>query len=138
MRCSLLAWLLKLRARFVPVVVVALVAFQLVPPVETLAQRRRPRRVVQPTAGARGSALAGQQDARVAQIAAEYLRGYFAFYPSEATAGGVHEFDGVLEARDANVIAREGRRLRGILSQLARVPEARLSAESRYDYLVLQ
>jgi uncharacterized protein (DUF885 family) len=117
---------------------VLLIAFQLVLPVETLAQRRRARRVVQPSAVARGSAAAGQQDARVAQIAGEYLRGYFAFYPSEATAVGVHEFDGVLEARDADSVAREVKRLRGALAALGRVPEARLSAEARYDYLVLQ
>jgi uncharacterized protein (DUF885 family) len=132
-----LALLLKLRARFVPLVVVALVAFQLVLPVETLAQRRRPRRVVQPSTS-RAGASGAQQDARVAQIANEYLRGYFAFYPSEATALGVHEFDGVLEARDADSLAREVRRLRAALAALARVPEARLSAEARYDYLVLQ
>jgi uncharacterized protein (DUF885 family) len=134
-----LALLLKLRARFVPFVVVVLVAFQLVLPVEILAQRRRARRVVQPPPVARGGgASAAQQDARVAQIADEYLRGYFAFYPSEATALGVHEFDGVLEARDAETMAREVRRLRAALAALARVPETRLSAEARYDYLVLQ
>jgi uncharacterized protein (DUF885 family) len=133
-----LALLLKIRARFVPVVVVALVVVQLVLPVKIVAQRRRARRVVQPSAVARGSASAGQQDARVAEIAGEYLRGYFAFYPSEATAVGVHEFDGVLEARDADSIGREVRRLRGALAALGRVPEARLSAEARYDYLVLQ
>jgi uncharacterized protein (DUF885 family) len=133
-----LALLLKLRARFAPFVVVALVAFQLVLPVETLAQRRRPRRAVQTPPFARGNVSGAPQDARVAQIADEYLRGYFAFYPSEATALGVHEFDGVLEARDADSVAREVRRLRAALAALARVPEARLSAEARYDYLVLQ
>jgi uncharacterized protein (DUF885 family) len=119
------------------VAVVALVGVQLVLPVETLAQRRRPRRVIQ-TPVARVNASAAQQDARVAQIANEYLRGYFAFYPSEATALGVHEFDGALEARDEDSRAREVRRLRSALAALARVPEARLSAEARYDYLVLQ
>jgi uncharacterized protein (DUF885 family) len=138
MRCSLLALLRKLCARFVPLAAVAFVAYQLVLPVEIMAQRRRPRRVVQPPSVARGNASAAQQDARVAQIAGEYLRGYFAFYPSEATAIGMHEFDGVLEARDAETRAREVRRLRAALAALGRVPEARLSAEARYDYLVLQ
>jgi uncharacterized protein (DUF885 family) len=134
-----LALLLKLRARFVPAVVaVALAGFQLLLPVETTAQRRRPRRVSRPPVSTRAGASAAQQDARVAQIANEYLRGYFAFYPSEATALGVHEFDGVLEARDADSLARETRRLRAALAALARVPEARLSPEARYDYLVLQ
>ena len=134
-----MALLLKLRARLVPVVAVALVVSQLVLPVEITAQRsRRPRRVSQPPGAARGNASAAQQDARVAQIAAEYLRGHFTFYPSEATALGVHEFDNVLEARDADSVAREVRRLRGALAALARVPETRLSPEARYDYLVLQ
>jgi uncharacterized protein (DUF885 family) len=135
-----LALLLKLRARFVPVAAAtALVVSQLVLPVEIAAQRgRRPRRVFRPPAEARAVAPAAEQDARVAQIASEYLRGRFAFYPSEATALGVHEFDGMLEARDADSIAREVRRLRSALAALARVPEGRLSAEARYDYLVLQ
>ncbi|HYG11840.1 MAG TPA: DUF885 domain-containing protein, partial [Pyrinomonadaceae bacterium] len=128
----------KFRARLVLVVAAtALAVFQLLPPVETLAQRsRRPRRVSRPPVAARANAA--QQDARVAQIADEYLRGHFAFYPSEATALGVHEFDGMLEARDANSIAREVRRLRAALAALGRVPESRLSPEARYDYLVLQ
>jgi uncharacterized protein (DUF885 family) len=132
--------LVKPCARFVAIVAAtALVVSQLVLPVETLAQRnRRPRRVFRPPVAERANAAAAQSDARVAQIADEYLRGRFAFYPSEATALGVHEFDSLLEARDAGAIAREVRRLRGTLAALSRVPEARLSAESRYDYLVLQ
>ncbi|MCA1566306.1 MAG: DUF885 family protein [Acidobacteria bacterium] len=132
--------LLKLRARLVLSVAVALVASHLAPPVEILAQRnRRPRRVSRPPVAARANAsAAAQQDARVAQIATEYLRGRFAFYPSEATALGVHEFDSLLEARDADSVAREVRRLRSTLAALARVPEWRLSPEARYDYLVLQ
>jgi uncharacterized protein (DUF885 family) len=135
-----LALLHKLRARLVPFAVVVLAVSQLALPVEISAQRgRRPRRVSRPAAVAsRVNAPAAQQDARVAQIATEYLRGRFAFYPSEATALGVHEFDNALEARDADSIAREARRLRSTLAALARVPEARLSAEARYDYLVLQ
>jgi uncharacterized protein (DUF885 family) len=134
-----LALLLKLRARFAPIVALALVVSQLVWAVETSAQRRRPpRRVSRPPVGARENAPGAQHDARVAQLAAEYLQGRFAFYPSEATALGAHEFDHALEARDADSIAREVRRLRGALAALARVPESRLSAEARYDYLVLQ
>ncbi|HEX8129196.1 MAG TPA: DUF885 family protein [Pyrinomonadaceae bacterium] len=134
-----MALLLKLRARLLLVAVVALALSQLALPVESLAQRsRRPRRVSRPPIVAGANASTAQQDARVAQIASEYLRGHFAFYPSEATALGVHEFDNVLEARDADSIAREVRRLRGTLAALGRVPEWRLSAEARYDYLVLQ
>ena len=133
-----MALLLKFRALLVPVAALALVVSQLILPAETSAQRRRPRRAYPPPVAARGSVSTAQQDARVAQIAEEYLRGHFAFYPSEATALGVHEFDASLEARDTDSIAREVRRLRATLSALARVPEARLSPEARYDYLVLQ
>ena len=134
-----MALLLKLRARFMPLAAALLVASQLALPVEISAQRnRRPRRVFRPPVAARANSSAAQQDARVAQIASEYLRGRFAFYPSEATALGVHEFDGMLEARDADSIAREVRRLRAALAALSRVPEWRLSPEARYDYLVLQ
>lgn len=133
--------LLKLRARLVPLVAVgALVVSQLALPIGISAQRnRRPRRVSRPPVAARANAsAAAQQDARVAEIASEYLRGRFAFYPSEATALGVHEFDGMLEARDTDSVAREVRRLRSALAALGRVPEWRLSPEARYDYLVLQ
>ena len=72
------------------------------------------------------------------QIANDYLQGYFAFNPSEATALGVHEYDAALESRNRESVAREVRRLRATLAQLARVPEWRLSTEARFDYLVLQ
>jgi uncharacterized protein (DUF885 family) len=125
--------------RLVPFAMVVLAVSQLALPVEISAQRgRRPRRVSRSPVASRVNDRAAQQDARVAQIATEYLRGRFAFYPSEATALGVHEFDNALEARDADSIAREVRRLRSTLAALARVPESRLSAEARYDYLVLQ
>ncbi len=134
-----MALLHKLRVRLVPFAMVVLAVSQLALPVEISAQRgRRPRRVSRSPVASRVNDRAAQQDARVAQIATEYLRGRFAFYPSEATALGVHEFDNALEARDADSIAREVRRLRSTLAALARVPESRLSAEARYDYLVLQ
>jgi uncharacterized protein (DUF885 family) len=100
------------------------------------AQRRRA-----PTrrgASARASATNGQTDARVARIGDEYLRGLYAFDPSEATAAGLHELDAKLEERGPEAIAAEARRLRGTLAEMARVPEWRLSPESRYDFLVIQ
>ena len=104
-----------------------------------LAQRRR-----RPAGGgntaaaaARASAANRATDARVAQIGEAYLRGHYAFNPSEATSAGLHEFDSRLEERDAPAVAREVKRLRGVLAELARVPEWRLSPEARYDYLVL-
>ncbi|MFL6254697.1 MAG: DUF885 family protein [Pyrinomonadaceae bacterium] len=101
------------------------------------AQRRRRPSGGGNTAAARVSNANRMYDARVAQIADAYLRDYFAFNPTEATAAGLHEFDSKLEARDASTVAAETRRLRGALAELARVPEWRLSPEARYDYLVL-
>lgn len=77
------------------------------------------------------------QDARVAEIAAEYLRGHYGFNPTEATAAGLHEYDTALESRSPEAVAAEARRLRAAVAALARVNEARLSSESRYDFLWL-
>ncbi|HEV3468692.1 MAG TPA: DUF885 family protein, partial [Pyrinomonadaceae bacterium] len=98
-------------------------------------RRRRPqRRAPAPPASAAGRI----QDARVAQIADAYLRGHFAFNPTEATAAGLHEFDARLEERGREAVQNEVRRLRSALADLARVVEWRLSPEARYDFLVLQ
>jgi uncharacterized protein (DUF885 family) len=112
-----------------------IVSAQLCAPRAALAQRR-PRRIVTPAR--RNITPAGTQDARVAQIADEYLRGYYAFNPSEATAAGLHEYDSQLESRDSEAVAAEVRRLRATLTALARLQEWRLSPESRYDFLWMQ
>ncbi len=105
-------------------------------PSEVAAQRRRrPSRRAPAASSAASSSRA--QDARVAQIADAYLRGHYAFNPTEATSAGLHEFDAQLEARSAADVEREVRRLRGVLSELSRVVEWRLSPEARYDFLVL-
>jgi uncharacterized protein (DUF885 family) len=108
-------------------------------PHEAAAQRRRrpARRPTTSGATAASSSNTRAQDARVAQIADAYLRGHYAFHPTEATSAGLHEFDSQLEARSAADVEREARRLRGALSELSRVVEWRLSPEARYDYLVL-
>lgn len=98
------------------------------------AQRRRTnRRPVR-----RAPVSQANQDARLAQIADRYLRGYYAFNPSTATALGLHEYDARLESRSPEAVARERARLRAALMELARVRETALSAPARYDYLVLQ
>src|SRR5687768_1420497 len=106
-------------------------------PSDAAAQRRR-RPARRPPAGPTASASNTRaQDARVAQLGEAYLRGHYAFNPTEATTAGLHEFDSQLEARSAADVEREARRLRGVLADLARVVEWRLSPEARYDYLVL-
>jgi uncharacterized protein (DUF885 family) len=102
--------------------------------VKVAAQRRRPVR----RAAGGGAGLNRLYDARVTQLGDAYLRGYYAFNPTEATAAGLHEFDSKLEERGPEAVAAEVRRLRGVLAELARVPEWRLSPDARYDYLMLQ
>lgn len=101
---------------------------------DAAAQRRRTNR--RPVRRAPVSQV--NQDARLAQIADAYLRGYYAFNPSTATALGLHEYDARLESRSPETVARERARLRGALAEMARVRETALSAPARYDYLVLQ
>ena len=97
------------------------------------AQRRRPVRRPSPPATASSTSVT----ARFNQIADEYLKGYYSFNPSEATAAGLHEYDSQLETRSREALARETRRLRDTLNVLTRINPAVLSEEARYDYLVL-
>lgn len=98
----------------------------------TSAQQRRPRR----SAGA-GSYSANAVNARFAQIADAYLKGYYAFNPTEATALGLHEYDSQLESRSRESVAREVSRLRIAQAQLAHINPAVLSPDARLDYLVI-
>jgi uncharacterized protein (DUF885 family) len=117
------------RPRATALALCALLSLQLAAPASH-AQRGRARRA----AGA-GS---GSQDALVARLADEYLRGYYAFNPTEATAAGLHEYDAQLEARSAAAVAAEVRRLKAALSALAKVREGALTNEARYDLLWMQ
>jgi uncharacterized protein (DUF885 family) len=96
------------------------------------AQRRRARVPVSPTT------TNAAADARMRQLADEYLRGYYEFNPTQATALGLHEYDAQLETRSSDAIAHEVRRVRAMLAQFARTPEWRLSPEARYDLLVVR
>lgn len=102
------------------------------PLIEVGAQTRR-RRVTAP----RPTVGSGLVTARFNQLADAYLRGYYTFNPTEATAAGLHEYDGKLESRSSESIARETKRLRGALNELLRINPAVLTLEARYDYLVL-
>jgi uncharacterized protein (DUF885 family) len=106
----------------------------LLPIREVAAQRRPParRRTSLPAASS-----SGYVTSRFNQIANEYLRGYYAFNPSQATGAGLHEYDSQLENRSREAIARESRRVRDTLSVLARINPSVLTEEARYDYLVL-
>ncbi len=118
-----------MRRKLFPFVCALLVGLQLVAPVG--AQRRRaPRRVSETSANAAA-------DARVGQLADEYLRGYYAFNPTEATAAGLHEYDSQLESRSPAAVAREVRRLRAMLQALMRIWPGALTEDARLDYQVL-
>lgn len=103
------------------------------PAFEVAAQRRRAvRRNTAPIAS-NNSYVAE----RFRQIAEEYLKGYYSFNPTRATAAGLHEYDSQLEPRSREAVAREVRRLRDTVNQLTRINPSALSEEARYDYLVL-
>ncbi|HYY58674.1 MAG TPA: DUF885 family protein, partial [Pyrinomonadaceae bacterium] len=103
-------------------------------PAEAFAQRRRDARR---TAGQRPRVTVESVNARFNQIADAYLRGYYAFNPTEATASGLHQYDAQLESRSRDEVAREVRRLRAALAALARIWEGALTEEARLDYRVL-
>ena len=101
-------------------------------PTLCIAQQRPSRGAVRPSRGA-----GAIQNARLNTIADAYLRGYYAFNPTEATALGLHQYDSALESRTTEAVEREMRRLRVALAELAHVRESVLPAEAFYDYLVL-
>jgi uncharacterized protein (DUF885 family) len=103
-------------------------------PLEILAQRRTRRPARRPAGTVNSQSL---QD-RFNRIADAYLRGYYEFNPTEATALGLHEYDARLESRSRESVATEVRRLRAALAELARINPNVLPPESRYDYLTLQ
>lgn len=107
----------------------------LLPSIEVAtAQRRRPTRRNPQPANSNATSLVV---ARFNQIADEYLKGYYSFNPSAATAAGLHEYDAQLETRSREAVAREVRRLRDAVSLLTRINPIVLPEETRYDYLVL-
>ncbi|MDX6695004.1 MAG: hypothetical protein QOF02_2607 [Blastocatellia bacterium] len=101
--------------------------------VSDVAAQARSRRVTRAAGSSSSSTIA----ARFNQIADAYLRGYYAFNPTEATALGLHDYDGQLESRSPEAVALETKRLRSALGELLRINPAGLAPEARYDYLVL-
>jgi uncharacterized protein (DUF885 family) len=108
------------------------VASSLQPLTASAQQRRTPRRT-------RRAAVISPQalQSRFQAIADAYLRGYYEFNPTEATALGLHEYDARLESRSSESVAAEVRRLRAALAELARINANLLPPEARYDYLTL-
>ena len=109
------------------------VSVGMIAPFKACAQGRRPRRAKRPGTLTSGSAAA----ARFNQITDAYLRGYYAFNPTEATALGLHEYDSALESRSHESVAREISRLRTVLAELSSVNGYALKPVARDDYLVL-
>jgi uncharacterized protein (DUF885 family) len=119
----------KLPALFVAITLTVM-AFQ---PLEIFSQTRRPSR-----RSRRPVAVSGQYlQERFSKIADAYLRGYYEFNPTEATALGLHEYDARLESRSRESVAAEIKRLKAVLAELARINPNVLPAESRYDYMTM-
>ncbi|MBV9210079.1 MAG: DUF885 family protein [Acidobacteria bacterium] len=102
-------------------------------PFETSAQKRRGSRRPRRPVAVSGETLQN----RFQSLADEYLRGYYEFNPTEATALGLHEYDAKLESRSPESVAAEVKRLHAALNELARINPNVLPPESRYDYLTL-
>ena len=109
------------------------IIFSTLLPLEVPAQTRRRNRRVPRTATVSSQTL---QD-RFQRIADGYLTGYYEFNPTEATALGLHDYDSKLESRSPERVAAEVKRLRGTLTDLARINSNLLPPDSRYDYLTL-
>ena len=69
-----------------------------------------------------------------AALAADYLRGFFAFEPSFATTSGLHRYDSLLEDRSRAAIDGETARTRRVLAGLKRIDAGGLSDSTRIDY----
>ena len=123
---------MKRKLRGLPFMLACVVCCLLLP-AQTLAQARRGARRV----GPRPRVSLESVNVRFDQIADAYLRGYYAFNPSEATALGLHEYDAQLESRSREAVAQEVRRLRAALSALLRIWDGALTADARLDYQVL-
>src|SRR4051812_27784724 len=120
------------RKLFVLVLMLTCLASTFLFSLEVAAQRRRPlRRNFPPTVSS------SYLTTRFNQIADEYLKGYYSFNPTEATAAGLHEYDSKLETRSGEAVAREIRRLRDTVLMLTQINPAALAEDARYDYLVL-
>lgn len=127
---------MKRKLRVLSFVLAACAVFSgTLPSFETPAQNRRgARRTGQPP---RQRVSAETINARFNQIADAYLRGYYAFNPTTATALGLHEYDAQLESRSPAAVSREVRRLRAQLQSLMRIWDGALSEDARLDYQVL-
>src|ERR1043165_7428454 len=107
-------------------IVLLLLTSILAPALEVGAQRRRPpvRRNF-PPAGPNAYLTS-----RFNQIADEYLKGYYSFNPTEATAAGLHEYDMKLETRSSEAVAREIRRLRDTVLMLNQINPSALTEDA--------
>jgi uncharacterized protein (DUF885 family) len=129
------------RKLFAPLLALAACALMASLPAETTGAQGRGRRTQRRAAAPRQTARtspAGLHKARLSALAEQYLQGFYAFNPTQATALGLHQYDSALESRSPDAVAQEVRRLRGALAELSRIHEWMLSADERYDYLVLQ
>ncbi len=68
-------------------------------------------------------------------LTAEYLDHYWRAHPEQATADGVHRYDGLLSPSSSSDFEAEAADLRGFLARLESTPESGLNADQRIDRL---
>jgi len=89
-------------------------------------------------APAHGASRAGTPQRRFEQFVRRYVEARFAFEPGRATEAGTHAHDGELPDYSPAAVAREERRIRDALAELAGIDRARLDAATRLDYDLYQ
>src|SRR5919204_6650798 len=77
-------------------------------------------------------------DAEYENVAEEYMKGYFMARPLEATALGLHEYDGKISDYSRLALDAELSRLHRFDDRLAKFDPAKLSARQSIDLRILQ
>lgn len=71
------------------------------------------------------------------KFADAYFKAYYAFYPSDATAAGIHDYDTKLEDFSANRMRNRSSELRGQLLMLEEIRKQKLAPEDAIDAAIL-
>jgi uncharacterized protein (DUF885 family) len=71
---------------------------------------------------------------RFEQFVQKYVDGAFAYDPGSATAAGVHRYDAKLPDYSPAAVAKEERRIRAALQELAAIDRAKLGLATQIDY----
>ncbi len=78
-----------------------------------------------------------EQQIALSSLIDNFLRDYYAFYPTTASNLGFHEYDGQIVDLSASAIAAHVERLRGYQQQLQQIDPAPLERLEAFDYALL-